>query len=456
MSGPTAALARWCAEVELADVSDLAIERLGLLLLDHLGVACLGSTRTHHRKWADVELEMDGGGPCSVLGHDRRVSVDRAAFLNGMAGSSGPNLDDVWHGSLGHPGVGTWPAALAVGELVGADGTALLEAGVVGYEVAMRIGTAVGRSAFARGWHPRGGCNTPAAAVAALKVQGERDPDLYAAAIGLGANAAAGVVGAAYFSDGWYALSGHASREGVLAAAAARAGLSATREPLDGPRGYLAATSDLPASAALTDGLGDGLPMLMQAGQKLYPSSGATHAALESAMAALAELDVPARQVKSVRVAGFEEMVHVLGVPYPATELAATMSTPYVVACGLRDGTFALRHLHEDCRSDAELIRLQQVTMLHVDERLDAMPPRHLGARTTVTTMDGRVATVEVLSASGHPGNPLSRQMVVDKLTTLHHGTTTSLDVEALSRACADLPATGVVEVLAVASGLSR
>lgn len=450
MSGPTAELAAWCAGLDLDDLPSTAVDRLGLLLLDHLGVARLGATRPHHRTWAGVELALCGGGPCRVLGQQRRTSVDRAAFLNGMAGSSGPNLDDVWHGSLGHPGVGTWPAALAVGELVEADGRALLEAGAVGYEVAMRIGTAVGRSAFERGWHPRGGCNTPAAAVAALKVRGERDPGVYAAAIGLAANAAAGVVGAAYFSDAWYALSGHASREGVLAADAARAGLSATEEPLGGPRGYLAATSAEPNPDALTAGLGSTDPLLLEAGQKLYPSSGATHAALESAVSALRGLAADADDIASVRIDGFREMVDVLGQPFPANGLAATMSTPYVVACGLVEGTFALRHLEDRFREDARIRTLQAAIALHVDPRLDDLPPAHLGARSTITTTDGRSATVEVLSASGHPGNPLSRRQVLDKLHDLYRDGDLSdpPDLTALADTCEDPTRATVVDVL--------
>lgn len=457
MTSPTARLSRWCADLALDDLGSDVLDRLRGLLVDHLGVARLGAERTHHRKWAKLEAELagDGLGPCTVIGHSARMSVDRAAFLNGVAGSSGPNLDDVWHGSLGHPGVGTWPAALALGEHHGASGSALLEAGVVGYEVAMRIGSAVGRSAFDRGWHPRGGCNTPAAAVAALKVLGEEDPGCYAAAIGLAVNAAAGVVGASYFSDAWYALSGQASRDGVLAALAARRGLSATDEPLTGDRGYLRTTSDEPDDAALTDGLGIDPPMMLRAGQKLYPSSGATHAALEAARGAAEQLGAGATDITEVRIAGFREMVDVLGDPFPATGLAATMSTPYVVACALRDATFALEHLAEDQLRDPVLRRLQEVTFLGVDPRLDELPPRHLGARVTLCTGDGRAASAEVLAASGHPGNPLTFPQVIDKLQSLHSLAGTEFDVHDLASRCQRLP-TGEVRGLMAPLGTSR
>ncbi|MET7472175.1 MmgE/PrpD family protein [Micromonospora sp. NPDC005222] len=442
---PTAALARWAADLRYDDLSADVVARVRGLLLDHLGVAVLGSTRDHHRRWVSTELRMGGGEPglSTVVGTALRVAPDRAAFLNGVAGSSGPNLDDVWHGSLGHPGVGTFPALLARGEEVRASGPALIEAAVVGYEVTMRIGTALGRSAFDRGWHPRGGCNAAAAAVASLKVGGEQRAEVYQAAIGLAVNAAAGVVGAAYFSDAWYALSGQASREGLLAGLAARAGLRATDEPLAADRGYLAAASDQVDLDSLTDGLG-GEPMLMRAGQKLYPSSGATHAALEAAVAARAELGCDAAEIVEINGWGFREMVDVLGRSHPSTALAASMSTPYVVACGVRDGGFDLSHLDSGRIADPELARLQSVTRLVVDDRLDRLPPRHLGARIQLVARDGRQATAEVLAASGHAGNPLGFDRVAGKVRRLLAGRWPEASVDRLVEGAAGLPATDV------------
>ncbi|MGP3929067.1 MmgE/PrpD family protein [Nonomuraea sp. KM88] len=442
---PTAYLARWAAGVRYDALPPGVVDRVRGLLLDHLGVAVLGSTREHHRRWAAAELGLAGGEPgvSTVTGTSLRVAPDRAAFLNGVAGSSGPNLDDVWHGSLGHPGVGTFPALLARGEEVRAPGTALVEAAVVGYEVAMRIGSALGRSAFDRGWHPRGGCNTAAAAVAALKVAGEQRADVYHAALGLAVNAAAGVVGAAYFSDAWYALSGQASREGLLAALGAQAGLRATDEPLAAERGYLAAASDRIDLGVLTDGLG-GEPMLMQSGQKLFPSSGATHAALEAAVAARGELGCDAAEIVAIDGWGFREMVDVLGRRHPATALAASMSTPYVIACGVRDGGFDLSHLDAEQIADPELRRLQSVTRLVVDDRLDRLPPRHLGARIRLTARGGRQATVEVLAASGHAGNPLGFDRVAGKVRRLLAGVWPETLVDRLIDEAAAVPETDV------------
>lgn len=441
------ALARWIGELRFADLPQEVVARVRSLVLDHIGVAMLGAQRPHMFRLREIERGLGGPGGSTVVGTDDALDLDRAAFLNAAAGSSGPNLDDVCHGSLGHPGVGTIPAALSVGEREGASGRHLVEAVVAGYEATMRIGEAIGRSAFDRGWHPRGGCNAMSTAVAALKVTGETDPVRYAGAMGHAANATGGLVGASYFADSWYLLSGNATRAGVLAAEAARAGLTVASGALDGAGGYIQATSDAPDFDALTDGLGESF-RLLDAGQKLYPSSGATHAALEAAREAKRQLACRVEDVAEVEIRGFSQMVGVLGQPFPEIVIAATMSTPYVVACTLRDGYFGLKHLEVEQLQDPELRRLQSLMSLLVDARLDRLPPKHLGARVTVRTADGRSAAVEVLTASGHPGSPLSFEAVTSKVRSLLEGCDVSFDLSLLGRAAAELPETDPAEVL--------
>lgn len=445
---PGRALAEWVAALHYDDLNDETLGRVRALVLDHLGVAVLGATRPHMTHLRALEARLGGEGTSTVLGTDMRTALDRAAFLNGVAGSSGPNLDDVCHGSLGHPGVGTLPAALVMGEGAQAGGQALVEATVVGYEVAIRFGEAVGRSAFDRGWHPRGGCNAMAAAVSALKVTGHDDPATYFAAMGHAANATGGLVGASYFADSWYLLSGNAARAGLLAALTAQAGLDVPSSSLGGSCGYVLATSDVPNVAALERDLGQAL-RVFDAGQKLYPSSGGTHAALEATVAAREQLQCNYTDVVSIQVAGFSQLAGVLGQPFPASAVAASMSVPYVVACGLRDGTFDLRHLEDDRINDGELQRIQNRVTLCVDERLDGLPPAHLGARVTLRTSEGATATVEVLTASGHPGNPLGLERVAHKVRELLGGADRTATASDLSAVVAQLPAATPAQLLA-------
>ena len=225
--GYTHQLAEFLDKLSFQDLPQDVIEKAKGTFLDYLGAALAGSTRPHAKKALEVILSLNGNGDSTILGSIHTTSVERAAFINGLYGSSTPQLDDAFKESLGHPGVGTLPAVLAVGEMERANGKDILVSIVAGFEMAMRVGAAVGREAFGRGWHPRGGCNIFAAAAASAKLLKLKGLDSYCAVLGLAGNKASGLIAAAYFHDAFYTLSGNASQDRVMAALLARAGYNA-------------------------------------------------------------------------------------------------------------------------------------------------------------------------------------------------------------------------------------
>lgn len=99
-----------------------------------------------------VEREQSQGSALAIgLAHG--VSARAAAYLNG-ATSHALDYDDTHFGMGGHPTVGVFPAVLAMAQESGADGRALLEAFLIGAEVACRLGAYFGRAHYAAGFHP--------------------------------------------------------------------------------------------------------------------------------------------------------------------------------------------------------------------------------------------------------------------------------------------------------------
>jgi 2-methylcitrate dehydratase PrpD len=80
-----------------------------------------------------------------------------------------------------------------VGERVGASGKELIEAIVAGYEVFIRVGTAINPSHFRRGFHTTGTCGALAAAAAAGKLLNLNIDEL-SNAIGIAATQASGLM----------------------------------------------------------------------------------------------------------------------------------------------------------------------------------------------------------------------------------------------------------------------
>lgn len=112
-------------------------------LLDVLGATISGTLTPISKITADYAASAYRGDEATILLHGVRSTASGAAFANGYA-ASGIDIDDCARYTRGHPGAQLFPAALAVGEKVGASGKDLLAAMVVGYEIAHRT---------ARCWH---------------------------------------------------------------------------------------------------------------------------------------------------------------------------------------------------------------------------------------------------------------------------------------------------------------
>src|SRR5579864_7195024 len=194
MSDETATLAAYVADLKFEDIPQEVRERAKALTLDFLGSAI--------RARRDAEstpsllkmlgaLGLDGTGEATVFGDGRTWSPAIAALLNGALGHS-LDFDDTHADASLHPSAPVVPAAVAVGELVGAAGRDVLTAIVAGYEVCCRLGQALDpTSHYARGFHPTATAGTYGAAAAAGKLFGLSQKQIVAA-FGVSGSQAAG------------------------------------------------------------------------------------------------------------------------------------------------------------------------------------------------------------------------------------------------------------------------
>ncbi len=114
-------------------------ERARLCLLDDLTSVVSGTTARSARIAASVACEVLPGDQATVFAGAARSSALGAAFANGVAANA-YDIDDCGLYTWGHPGAQAFPAALALGEKLGASGAEVLAAMVVGYEVMFRAG----------------------------------------------------------------------------------------------------------------------------------------------------------------------------------------------------------------------------------------------------------------------------------------------------------------------------
>ncbi|WP_167671012.1 MmgE/PrpD family protein [Allopusillimonas ginsengisoli] len=176
-------------------------------------------------------------GVSRVAANTQTMSAADAAFVNGSYGH-GFEYDDAHGPSFSHPGSCVIPAALAIGEELGSTLEEVITAMVAGYEVYTRIGVLAAPDLLRRGFHPHAVLSNFGAATVAAKLRKfDTQTTLHALAIAL--SHASGTT--EYTSTGGSIKRIHAgigTRNGMVAADMAQAGITGPRAFLTGSKGF--------------------------------------------------------------------------------------------------------------------------------------------------------------------------------------------------------------------------
>lgn len=343
----TATLAAFAAGTAMQSVPPQVRERALALASDLVGsiVRAAGEAESTPAVLAMLRrMGLDGDGPCTVFGLNRRYGAAAAALLNGTLGHS-LDFDDTHADSSLHPSAPVVPAAFAAAELADASGAELLAAIVVGFEVACRLGMALDPTAhYARGFHPTATAGNFGAAAAAGRLFG-LDAGQMESAFGVAASQASGSL--QFLENGaWnkrYQV-GEAAMKGLMAASLAAEGFHGASQALEGRHGFLKGYSDGADLSRVVAGLGETWETL-RIGVKPYPACRYTHAAVDGLLALRARHGLAAGEVTRVSVGLHRNGMALVGDPAAAKRRARSIvdgqfSMPFAAAVALTRGRF--------------------------------------------------------------------------------------------------------------------
>jgi 2-methylcitrate dehydratase PrpD len=281
-AGPTAALAKFAAEVSLDAVPLDLRKRLKECLLDFVGNAAFAAAFAESSPAfrAGVLALGQGGGNSTVVGEHAGYGTLQAALLNGAFAHT-LDFDDTNVWGVLHPGAPVIAAAMVEAERLEASGERFLLALAAGYEVAVRVGAALGQTAYDRGFHVTSVAGLFGAVAAAGRLR-RLDADQLANAFGVALSKAAGSM--QYLDNGAWNKRlhpGFAAHDALLALGFAQAGVLGATAPLEGRYGLLTGYSNKATPEAMTDRLGTWWPS-SQTALKPYPSCRLTHGAIEA------------------------------------------------------------------------------------------------------------------------------------------------------------------------------
>jgi 2-methylcitrate dehydratase PrpD len=319
----------------------------------------------------------------TIFLHGRRAQAAGAAFANACAGN-GLDIDDDAIFTRGHPGAQLIPTALAVAEEVDASGAALLEALVVGYEVAIRTG---------RCWHDHhqiyqadGSWGSVACAAVSAHLLG-LDQEQTKHALGIAeyhAPNAPMMRDIAHPTMVKHAIPWGAMN-GVTSAQLAQQGFTGIPSIL-GFEKYQDWVSDIGERYWMTDWVF----------YKEWCSCAWGHAACVAALDLMRENGIPVQEIQHVRVRAFEEAT-LLHQGYPSTTEEAQFSVVWPLACLLLDGELGPKQILEHRFDDPQVRALVDKIELVLDPQVDQLyrEAKEMDLRmysaVEITLRDGRV-----------------------------------------------------------------
>lgn len=402
--GVTAELARFAAQTRLEDLSPGAVAATKAVVLDVLGCAIGAAGLELTSRCQVIAGELGGrAGGASVFTSGWKSSMGAAAFANANAAA----LLDYGDGYVSRAaylwgGTATVPAAMAVGEAVGATGAQLLSAVATGFEVGARISDALAFPDFQDAVRAENVAAVIAAAVAAAAA-GRSGPEAMLSAIGM-ASATMPVA----TLQGYIGAEAHPVRDmkqglgwrslmGVLAARSAAAGLRMVQpgNALDGEHGFWEAFRALPPDPSeLLGGLGQD-PRILRTHTKRHPGGGMSHGAIDLVRDLVARHGLRVERIVRIDIMLDEMLGQSAAIQSPSGPVDAQFSVPFQVAVAISGVEEGPAWYAPDTLADPRVLELAgRIFVIADPECTEAYRQRRMFmTRATISMADGSAFT---------------------------------------------------------------
>lgn len=339
-------------------VTEEVRSRVQLCLLDTLAAITAGHHTEGSQTVTQYALKTFADGGTTILdGDHRQCNTEGAGFANAIAANA-LDIDEGHIGADGHPAAIVVPAAIAAAEEEGTTVEELLDAVLVGYEMAVRTGIALPATT---GHHTGTGSWGAVGAAAAVAKLWQSSIETTAQALSIAEFSApqtpilrsVAAPGSGLTKDGI----GWGAYVGITATALAEQGLSGSGTLFDDP------------DVNILEDIGNEYE-ITEAYYKPYPCCRWIHPGIDAVKALQQAHDIDVNDITEIRVHTFRNGVK-LGTRQPESADAAEYSHPFALATTIRNGTFTPADLEQATLSDKRILELAEKVELICDESLE-------------------------------------------------------------------------------------
>ena len=407
--GATETIANWIVNTSYEAIPPAAVQAAREAYLDCLGLALSGSVQPLGKIITDYVRDQGGAPESTVLGSGIRVPAGSAALANGTFGCA-MDLD---------PGpimVGMAPALLAVGEKIGASGRDMLEAFVMGNELAVALEAVTHANLQQRGIHAIGGGRISVAAACAKLL--DFDAHKTAMAMGLATSTEGGLVS----NQGTMTKPLHAgliAKDGVMAALLVEKGFTGLDHVFDHPSGWY--------GASISEGTTDMSPVAQALGNPIrihetkyirrFPCCRTNHGMLDSILGLMQEHSFDHNDVDSLEMVQQHGSIVMLFLE-PEDDHEARFSALFCAAAALVDGNIGIDTFTDEKVKDPIIKQTMDKIRITVRSRWQERRDDYsVGVPVKIRLKDGRVLQHQtpMNQIVGHQNNPFTMEAILDK-----------------------------------------
>jgi 2-methylcitrate dehydratase PrpD len=402
------------------------------MVMDIAGI-CIAAREQAYVKAAIASV--DANGPCTLLGHTRKLGVEGAAFVNGIA-AHGEDFDDTFEGGPVHAGVVIVPALVAAAERHGFSGQDFLRGLAIGSEIMCRLCAVAPTRTHKAGFHPTavfGVMGAVAGIGAALRLTEQQLVD----AFGIAGSMASGII--EYLADGSWTKRMHpgwAAQSGYRAVRLALEGFKGPRTVFEGTHGLFHGFANTLEGNfdAMMAGFGEKW-IWETIAFKPYACGTMCHPYIDCARE-FGKLGIAPASIASIECEAAEGVLHRLWEPLdqkrsPPNGYAAKFSVPYAIAVAIVRGDAGLREYDDIIVKDPVILGLASKVSYVVDPQNPY--PRQFTGHVRVKLTDGAVHEFRQGYFKGGAEHPLSDDDLTRKfLANCWYGGLTEPDTRGL------------------------
>jgi len=401
------------------DIPERVKEKAKDHILDIFGLMIAVSEFEQVKPLMNMISSLGGAEESSIVGQRIKVPAPNAVLVNSTMAHF-IDFDDTHLTSGVHVSSTSVPSGLAVGEKVNASGTEFLTSVIAGYEVGARMGKVAPWKFHERGFHPTSVVGVFIATTVAGKLLGLKDEELVNA-YGIAGSFASGILQS--INEGVQVKPFHpawASHAGIMASLMAKHGYKGPKGVFEGRQGVFNtflygekvkwedATSDLGRNWET-----------LNISIKPYPACHATHSTADAMIALRKKYGFNVEDIEEIEVEipkiACDLGLHLPEKYKPVTTYDAKFSVPYICAVALVNGKVTVWDFEEQKIRDNKILKIMERIKAYHNPELDKHVTSNVAPAKVRVRVKGKIYEEEVVNHKGTPGNPVTRDDVINK-----------------------------------------